>query len=108
DVSVIVNPGTASAMELIQNGTFQSDALNSEPAKWRIIGNHHGTVITDPDDPQNKVLRLLATGVTKQEGNNAGTTFVGNTAVVNGATYQITFRARWVGGSPQMNARAYL
>ena len=68
------------------------------PQKWRIIGNHQGTVVADPDNAANNVLDLVATGATDHEGNNAGTTFVGNTAIVNGTTYQISFKARWVGG----------
>jgi hypothetical protein len=108
DVSVISNPGTASATQLIQNGSFQSDALGGSPQKWRIIGNHHGTIVADPDNAANKVLDLRATGTSLHEGNNAGTTFVGNTAIVNGTAYEISFRARWVGGSPQLNARFWL
>lgn len=108
DVSVIVNPGTGTAAQLIQNGGFQSDALNGSPAKWRIIGNHNGKVITDPDSPANKVLRLVATGRTDHEGNNAGTTLAGNVDVVNGKLYQISFKAKWVSGSPQINSRLYL
>jgi Lamin Tail Domain/CotH kinase protein len=108
DVSVIANPGTAGATQLIQNGLFQGDSIGAAPQKWRIIGNHHGTVVADPDNAANKVLDLRTTGPAEHEGNNAGTTFVGNTAIVNGVTYEISFRARWVGGSNQLNARFYL
>lgn len=107
DVSVIANPSGA-ATQLMQNGGFQGDALGSSPLKWRIIGNHHGTVVADPSNAANKVLDLRATGVTDQFGNNAGTTFVGNTPIVNGTQYQISFKARWVAGTGQLNARAYL
>jgi Lamin Tail Domain/CotH kinase protein len=107
DVSVIANPSGAAA-QLIQNGSFQADALGAEPQKWRIIGNEHGTVVADPENAANKVLDLRATGVTDQFGNNAGTTLAGNTSVVNGSDYLITFKARWLGGSDQLNARLYL
>ncbi len=107
DVSVIANP-TGAATQLIQNGSFQADTLGGAPQKWRIIGNHHGTVVADPSNGANKVLDLRATGVTDQFGNNAGTTFVGTTAIVNGTQYQISFKARWLSGSGQLNARAYL
>jgi len=108
DVSVIVNPGTGAAAQLIQNGSFQSDAVGNTPAKWRIIGNHSGQVVIDPDSPTNKVLRLAATGRTDHEGNNAGTTLAGNVDVVNGQLYQISFKAKWLSGSPQINSRLYL
>jgi hypothetical protein len=108
DVSVIANPGTPSATQLIQNGSFQGDAIGAAPQKWRIIGNHKGSIVADPDNASNKVLDLLTTGPTEHEGNNAQTTFVGNTAVVNGTTYLISFRARWIGGSNQLNARFFL
>lgn len=108
DISVIVNPGMPNATELIQNGTFEGDTLDAAPLKWRIIGNHHGTVVVDPTNPTNKVLELIATGRTDHEGNNAGTTFVGNTAIVDGLTYQVSFRAKWLSGSPQLNTRAYM
>ncbi|MEX0643385.1 MAG: lamin tail domain-containing protein, partial [Pirellulales bacterium] len=107
DVTVTSNPGAGNATQLIQNGTFEGDAEGTSPLKWRIIGNHGGTVILDPTNSSNKVLRLVATGRTDHEGNNAGTTLAGNTAVVNGTPYQISFRAKWISGSPQINSRLY-
>ena len=83
DVSVISNPGTGSAAQLIQNGTFQGDTLGSSPLKWRIIGNHSGTVVVDPTNSTNKVLDLVATGRTDHEGNNAGTTLADSAAIPN-------------------------
>lgn len=101
DLSVIENP-SGTAKQLIQNGSFDSTAA------WRIIGNH-GTsyVVPDPDDPGNKVLRLVATGPTEHLHNHAETTFTGNVDIVNGRTYQISFRARWLAGSPLLNTRLY-
>ncbi|MCH8922893.1 MAG: lamin tail domain-containing protein, partial [Planctomycetes bacterium] len=107
DVSVVRNPDVFRT-ELIQNGTFESDVLGSSPDKWRIIGNHVGTVIADPDDPTNRVLDLLATGPTDHLHNHAETTFVGNAAPIDGRDYEITFRARWISGSNQLNSRFYL
>ena len=107
DVSVIGNPGTGSATQLIQNGTFQSDTLGSSPLKWRIIGNHNGKVVVDPTNSSNRVLDLVATGRTDHEGNNAGTTLAGGHVVANGTVYQVTFRAKWVSGSPLINSRLY-
>src|SRR5206468_8871317 len=50
DISVIESPGSA-PRELLQNGSFENGA-----AAWRIIGNHHGNVMMDPDNPANHVL----------------------------------------------------
>ncbi|MCA9215413.1 MAG: tandem-95 repeat protein, partial [Planctomycetales bacterium] len=110
DISVIENPGTPDAVEVIQNGTFEGDAIGGEADKWRIIGTQHGTVIEDPTDPNNKVLHLLATGPTEHMHNNAGTTFkVGDDyiRIDRSAEYEITFRAKWVGGSNQLHSRIY-
>jgi len=71
DVSVIEDPG-GHALQRIQNGTFDADLVGASPDKWRILGNHSGQVVQDPDDPNNQVLRLEATGPTEHMHNNAG------------------------------------
>jgi hypothetical protein len=100
DIMVIETPSTTPT-NLIQNGTFDTLGTN----KWRIIGNHHGEVIDDPDQPGNKVLRLVATGGTEHMSNHGETTFVGNRDVVNGREYLISFRAKRISGSRQLNTR---
>src|SRR6185436_19704894 len=77
DISVIETPSTTPT-NLIQNGTFDTGI-----SKWRIIGNHHGEVIDDPDQPGNKVLKLTANGSTEHMSNHGETTFTGNLDVVN-------------------------
>ena len=107
DVSVRQDPDGAN-IELIQNGTFESDGIGSQATKWRIIGNHHGTVIDDPDNPgTNKVLQLVADAHARHEHDHAETTFVGNVSIQNGTTYEISLRAKWLGGSSLLNARLY-
>jgi len=107
DISVVESPGGA-AVEFVQNGSFDSDTPGAMPAKWRIIGNHrHSEIIVDPDDPGNKVLRLVATSATEHMHNHAETTFANGEQVVNGREYRISYRAKWVGGSPQLNTRLY-
>ncbi|MDB6034265.1 MAG: hypothetical protein JWM16_4603 [Verrucomicrobiales bacterium] len=101
DIKVIETPSTTPT-NLIQNSTFDSGI-----GHWRIIGNHHGEVIDDPDQPGNKVLRLVANGSTDHMSNHGETTFAGNRDVVNGREYQITFRAKWISGSRQLNTRLY-
>jgi Concanavalin A-like lectin/glucanases superfamily/Lamin Tail Domain/CotH kinase protein len=102
DIMVIETPSTT-PKNLIQNGTFDTQGTNH----WRIIGNHHGEVIEDPDQPGHKVLRLVATGGTDHMSNHAETTFVGNRDVVNGLEYLISFRAKWISGSWQFHTRLY-
>lgn len=110
DVSVIEHPGTPEARQLIQNGQFESDALGSSPDKWRIIGNQRGSIVADPDDPNNHVLRLDASGPTEHMHNNAGTTVKAGDEFVdleNNSIYEVSFRARYVSGSNQLNSRLY-
>ncbi len=106
DISVIEDP-QGTAIQVIQNGTFESDTVGSSPAKWRIIGNHHGQVVTDPNNPSNKVLHLTATGDTDFRHNHAETTFASNRAIVDGREYQISFKAKWLGGTNLLNSRIY-
>ncbi len=109
DVSVRENP-TGTNVEFIQNGTFEGDAVGTVPLKWRCIGNHgqgRSVVITDPDNASNKCLRVVATGNTEDKSNRIETTFFTGRQVTVGNTYQISFRARWMAGSNQVNSRLY-
>ena len=67
DVSVVEDPDGA-AIEFIQNGSFQSDAIGSSADKWRAVGTHGShartIVVTDADNPTNKCLHVVATGPT--------------------------------------------
>ncbi len=101
DIAVIETPSTTPT-NLIQNGTFAAGTN-----KWRIIGNHHGEVVDDPDEPGNKVLKLTATGSTEHMSNHGETTLAGGRDTVNGREYLITFRARWISGSRQLHTRLY-
>ena len=109
DVSVRENP-TGANTEFIQNGTFETDTLGAVPLKWRFLGNHgqgRSVVITDPDNASNKCLRVVATGNTEDKSNRIETTFFTGRQVTVGNTYQISFRARWMAGSNQVNTRLY-
>lgn len=102
DVSVIETPATA-PRELIVNGGFNSGA-----ASWRLLGNHrHSQVAPEPGNSGNNVLHLAATGPGEYQGNQIETTFTGNTAIVDGREYEISFRARWLAGKRKVNARLY-
>ena len=109
DITVVENPDGA-ARQLIQNPTFQSDAIGGEAGNWRIIGNHFGTVIADPDDPSNKVLHLRTTGTTEDMHNHGETTFKHDGSFIDtvpGREYEIAYRARWLGGANLFNTRLY-
>ena len=113
DISVIQDPNGA-AIQLIQNGGFESDAVGGDADKWRILGNHGGhglsSIVVDPDDANNNALHIVATGGTDSLSNHAETTLKeGDTfvAIQNGETYEISYRAKWISGSPQLNTRLY-
>lgn len=105
DVSVIESPAGA-AIERMQNGGFERGA-----EKWRFLGNHglHGRtrVVVDPDNPANHVLHLVATGATEHMSNHIETTFADGAKILASNTYRISFRARWLAGSPQIHTRLY-
>ncbi len=102
DIRVIEDPD-GSPLSLIQNGMFQN-GMNT----WRVLGNHaFCAVIPDPDNSVNSVLHVRATGPTEHMHNHIETTLVSNRAIVNGKTYEISFRAKWLGGSNLLNTRLY-
>ncbi|MDB6153502.1 MAG: hypothetical protein JWL90_1955, partial [Chthoniobacteraceae bacterium] len=93
-------------VELIQNGGFESGGTTG----WRFLGTHQrATVINDPSG-QGKVLKVVATGGTEHMHNHAETTLKNGASFVainSAQTYQISYRARWVSGSNQLNSRLY-
>ena len=110
DVSVVEDPGGAN-IEFIQNRDFGRDDLGTVPDKWRCLGTHgsHGrtVVVNDPDSPGNKCLHVVATGPTEDKHNKIETTFANGQRVVARRTYRISFRAKWLSGSNQINTRLY-
>ncbi len=99
DVSVIQDPDSA-AVQLVQNGTFSADEDH-----WRLLGSHrHSAIVPDPDDGANPVLRLVATGPTGHMHNHAETTLA---RPIGTREYEVSFRARWISGSNQLNSRLY-
>jgi len=102
DVNVLEDP-CGTCVQFIQNGTFEPNA-----AHWRLGGNHsHSHVDTDPNNPANHVLHLVSTGQAEQIYNHAETTIAGGRQVTNGKLYKISFRAKWLAGSPRLNSRLY-
>ncbi len=102
DVSLIEDPHGL-AIERMQNGTFEQGADH-----WRILGNHDGSqVIADPSNPQNHVLHVVATSATEHMHNHLETTLANGAKIQATKTYQISFRAKWLAGSPQVHSRLY-
>ncbi|MCH8048456.1 MAG: lamin tail domain-containing protein, partial [Planctomycetes bacterium] len=107
NVSVIESPGGAN-IQLIQNGSFEADAVGGTAGRWRIGGTHNQSrVIDDPDQPGNQVLRLVATGKAHYLSNHAETTLANRARVINGRTYQISYDAKWISGSPQLRSELF-
>lgn len=99
DVRVVRDPEGA-AVELLSLGTFDAGTEG-----WRLRGTHrHSSVVPDPDDAGNAVLRLVATGPTGHMHNHAETTLTGETGA---GEVEVSFRARWESGSNQLHSRLY-
>ena len=110
DVSVIEDPDGA-AMELMQNGDFEQGALDAMPDHWLAVGTHgeHGRtrLAEDPNSPGNKVLHLVTTGGTEDKHNQLSSVYDDNERIQLGKTYRISYRAKWLLGTNQLNTRLY-
>ena len=107
DVQLIQDPDTT-ATNVLQNGNFEADELGTSPSAWRIIGNHSEShVVVDPHQPDNRALKLVATGATEHMHNHGETTLAENAEIQVGQEYLLKFRAKWLNGSPQLSTRLY-
>lgn len=94
---------TTNGANLIQNGGFTSGTN-----KWRLLGNHRTSrVEPEPGNPGNSVLHVIGSGPGEYQGNQIETTFLSNTALVDGRTYEISLRAKWLSGGGRLNTRLY-
>ena len=107
DVSVLQG---SNAQQCIQNGAFSA----GDASTWRLLGTHgsHGrsVVVDDPASAGNKVLKVVATGPCEHMHNHCETTLkTGGSYVTINPTlpYAISFRARWLSGSPRLQSRLY-
>ena len=66
-----------------------------------------GSAAIDPTDPTNQALRLVATGRTEHMSNHIETTLADGAKISLGKIYEISFRAKWLSGSNQLNSRLY-
>ncbi len=102
DITVMENPASTN-VAMISNGNFESGSTG-----WRFLGNHaDATIITDPANASNHVLRLRASGATEHMHNHVETTLASGRQVVDGRTYRISFKARWISGTNKLNTRLY-
>ncbi len=102
DLHVVEDPG-GTPVEMLEGGDFGAPL-----AGWRLIGTHADSRLdVDPDDAANGVLRIVATGATDHMHNQISATLSNGLSVQNGRTYEISFRARWVAGSANLNTRLY-
>ena len=110
DISLVEDPD-GTARQLIQNGSFEGDALTGEANAWRLIGNHRQSrVIADPDNPGNNVLHFVAAGATEHMHNHAETTLKAGEEFVDigrNTEYEVSFRAKWLTGSNLLHTRLY-
>jgi len=107
NVRVKENPLT-NPTELIQNSTFENDTSGNLPHAWRIQGTHDRSVVfEDPDHAGNLLLHLIADGPKNYLSNHAETTLAQDRTVVNGRTYEISFDAKWITGSPLLRTELY-
>lgn len=105
DISVVEDPDGEN-IQLIQNGDFEQDTIGATPSKWRILGSHKDSHVTELKDG-GKALLVVATGAADHSYNLASTTFAENRAINPSKTYEISFRAKWLSSSPQLNTRLY-
>src|SRR2546423_540930 len=103
DISVLELPTNQPPVQMIANGDFESGISG-----WRVLGDHNRSKVeTDPDNPGNHVLHVMATGPTEHMHNHIETTYIGNRSITNGRQYQVSFRAKWLSGINLLNTRLY-
>lgn len=102
DVSVVEDPAGTNR-ELMQNGAFDAGTT-----AWRLLGNHELSNVVS--DGGNNVLKIVGLGATNYHPNGLETSlkFGGSLVpVVSGRSYKISFRAKWLRGSPQLHCELY-
>ena len=102
DISVIESP-TGTPVQFIENGDFENGLSG-----WRVLGTHNRSqVITDPENPGNHVLHVVATSPQEHMHNHIERNYIGGRRITDTREYQISFRARWLTGNHLLNTRLY-
>ncbi|MFT5105419.1 MAG: hypothetical protein ACI9UA_001039 [Pseudoalteromonas tetraodonis] len=102
DVSVVEDPN-GSPRELMQNGSFNSGAN-----AWRLLGTHEESQVVS--DAGNPALHVVATSGMNYMNNLLESSLRSGGSPVPvqaGTDYHISFRAKWLSGSPQFRAELY-
>ncbi len=101
DVSVVEDPNGTN-LELIANGSF------ANAAGWRLLGTHQDSeVVSDAGD---SVLKVVAADRFNYLNNLIEVNLTNGGAlrpVVSGRSYKVSFRAKWLSGSPQFRFELY-
>ena len=103
DVSVVEDP-SGTNRELIQNGSFDE----GNAANWRLLGTHRHSHVVQEDG--SSALKVVARGRMNYVHNLIETSLKDGGALVrvrDGTDYRISFRARWLSGSPQLRMELY-
>jgi|GEM_PF-1367606 len=101
DFSVIENPN-GTARELIANNTFEN--IDG----WRLLGTHQNSAVVD--DAGENVLRVEASATFNYLNNliESNLTQGGSLRpIIAGTDYKVSFRAKWVSGTPQFRFEFY-
>ncbi|HTD66078.1 MAG TPA: lamin tail domain-containing protein, partial [Candidatus Limnocylindria bacterium] len=102
DINVVESPG-GSAVAYVGNGNFENGLTG-----WRVLGTHvRSFVESEPGNPGNHVLHVIATGAQEHMHNHIETTILNNRIVNNGQNYEVSFRAKWLAGNSLLNTRLY-
>ena len=102
DIQVVQSP-TNNPVSLINNGDFENGLTG-----WRVLGTHNSSeVITDPTNPGNHVLHVVATDPQEHMSNHIETDLANGLSVINGQLYEISYRAKWIAGNSRLNTRLW-
>ena len=96
----------ATGEQIISNSSFEGDTVGGVAAGWRFLGNHRRSqVVVDPMDDTNQAMLIVANGATEHMHNHINTTLT--SSISNNREYEISYRAKWVSGSPLLHSRLY-
>ncbi|HUF64264.1 MAG TPA: lamin tail domain-containing protein, partial [Verrucomicrobiales bacterium] len=107
DIAVVADPGgTAASTSLVKNGSFLGSIFTPFTAvHWRFLGNHDQTEVKTDEGQPGGLMHLRAGSQFNYLNNLVETTL--REEVVNGRTYEIRFRAKWLRGSPMLRSEIY-
>ncbi|MCH1503101.1 MAG: lamin tail domain-containing protein [Verrucomicrobiales bacterium] len=103
NVTVTEDPDGA-AQNLVRNRTFGSLFAPITSSNWRLLGTHgQSEAINDPE--KGSVLKVVAEGSMNYLNNLCEGVLSDEVNI--GQTYEVSFEAKWLGGSPQFRSEVY-